>query len=72
VSLLSSNAALREEINGLTQAWLRAGEQWSDAQHAKMGAYYIEPLNKCYSAADQSLQVMTQILDKAQSDCGWT
>ena len=72
MSLLSSNAALREQINGLTQAWLRVGEQWSDAQHAKMGDYYIEPLNQCYSTADEALQVMTQILDKAQRDCGWT
>jgi hypothetical protein len=72
VSLLSSNAALREEVNGLTHAWLRVGEQWSDAQHAKMGKHYIEPLNKCYYAVDDALQAMTQVLDKARLDCGWT
>jgi hypothetical protein len=72
VSLLSSNAAIREEVNGLTQAWLRAGEQWSDAQHARMGEYYIDPLNKCYCAADDALQTMAQVLDKARRDCGWT
>jgi hypothetical protein len=72
VSLLSSNAALREEVNCLTQAWLRVGEQWTDAQHAKLGENYIDPLNKCYYAADEALQTMTKFLDNARRDCGWT
>jgi hypothetical protein len=72
MSLLSSSAALREEVNGLTEAWLRAGEQWSDSQHVRMGELYIDPLNKTFAAADDALQVMSQVLAKAQRDCGWT
>ncbi len=71
MSLLSSGAALREEVSGLTHAWQRAGEAWRDEQHERMGHLYIEPLNQGSTAADNAIQTMSAVLERVRKECGW-
>ncbi len=71
MSLLSSGAALREEVSTITHAWQRAGDSWRDEQHGRMGQLYIEPLNQANVAADNAVQIMSAVLEQMRRECGW-
>lgn len=61
--------AMQESAKLLKIAWQRAGERWTDKQHARFGAQWVEPLERAVRHAAGALDEVQALLHKAEQDC---
>ena len=61
--------AMQESAKMLKVAWERSGERWTDAQHARFGAHWVDPLERAVRHAAGALDEVQVILNKAEREC---
>lgn len=69
MSMGSHAARLKDACSSLVIAWERAGEEWSDAQHERLGESHVLPLRTSLRAAESALDAMTEVLAAVKRDC---